>query len=129
MVERGSTAPRRGTDDPFLAQVAVLDAACEDVERTVGRLRAALRQVSALRTEGNHVADLIAEGPGPPARRAVRESWSRLNGELHRYRVQVVKTMVDDEGLTVADAARVMGNARQVASRLYHERDAGRRRG
>jgi plasmid maintenance system antidote protein VapI len=31
-----------------------------------------------------------------------------------------VRTMVDDEGLSVAEAARVMGNARQVVSRLYH---------
>jgi plasmid maintenance system antidote protein VapI len=34
--------------------------------------------------------------------------------------VRLVESMVDDEGMSIADAARVMGNARQVVSRLYH---------
>jgi hypothetical protein len=34
--------------------------------------------------------------------------------------VRLVKSMVDDEGMTIADVARVTRNARQVVSRLYH---------
>jgi hypothetical protein len=124
MVEHVRTAsPEPG--DPFLDQVAALDAACLDVERTVKRLRAALKQVSSLRVEGHPASAVLAEGPGAPARRAVRDAWSRLNGALNRYRVQAVRIMVDDEGLTVAQAARVMGNARQVVSRLYHQDHPG----
>ena len=63
---------------------------------------------------------MIPQGPGSPARRQLRASWSGLNRALYRFRVQAVRAMVDDEGRSVAETARLMGNARQVVSRLYH---------
>jgi hypothetical protein len=66
------------------------------------------------------MSEILTNGPGVPARREVRASWSRLNHALHDYRAQVVKGLVDDEGMSIAEAARVTGNARQVVSRLYN---------
>jgi len=110
--------PRR---DPVRDRIAELDHACLDLADGVERLRTALGQVRTMRERGQRVSEILAFGPAAPARRQVRESWARLNRALHAYRVQAVKSMIDNEGMSIADAARVTGNARQVVSRLYHE--------
>lgn len=106
--------------DPFDIQLDELDHACLDLTAKLEGLRKAIVHIRHLRGQGRPVSHIVAFGPGIPARREVRESWSGLNGALHAYRVRLVKSMVDDEGMTIADAARLMRNARQVVSRLYH---------
>ena len=78
-------------------------------------------EVRSSREGGQRVSEIIEVGSMAAERRRVRSSWAGLNDALHAYRVQSVRAMVDDEGMSIADAARVTGNARQVISRLYHE--------
>jgi hypothetical protein len=106
--------------DAFDIQLDELDHACLDLTEMLEGLRMAIVHIRHLREQGRPVSEIVASGPGVPARREVRESWSGLNRALHVYRVRLVKSMVDDEGMSIADAARVMRNARQVVSRLYH---------
>lgn len=106
--------------DPFEIRLTELDAACLEMSERLEGLRMALVEIRHLHEQGRSVSDIVASGPGVPARKEVRGSWSRLNEALYGYRVQVVRTMVDHEGMSIAGAARVTGNARQVVSRLYH---------
>ncbi len=106
--------------DPFAERLEELEEDCRDLAVRLERLREAVAQIRAMRAEGRPVSEIVGAGPGGSARREVRDSWSRVNRALHEYRVQVVKTLVDDEGFSIADAARCTGNARQVTSRLYH---------
>ena len=113
--------------DDFLLQLEALDGSCVQLEERLDGLRRALVEVRRLRKEGQAVSEIVALGPGLPARREVQGSVSRLNAALHAYRVIAIRTIVDHEGLSIAEAARVTGNARQVVSRLYH--DGGDRSG
>lgn len=106
--------------DPFVARLVELDQGCLELTQRLERLREAVMEIARMRTQGRPVSEIVSSGPGVPVRREVRASWSRLNQALHAYRVQIIKSMVDDEGMSIADTARVTGNARQVVSRLYH---------
>ena len=88
--------------------------------RELAALGEAVEVNRRMRMEGRPVSEIFRDGPGPAARRRVREAWSRLNGTLHAYRSEAVRSLVDDEGWSLAAAARLTGNARQVVSRLYH---------
>jgi hypothetical protein len=107
--------------DPFDIQLDELDHACLDLREKLEGLHKAIVHIRHLREQGRPASEIVALGPGVPARRAVRESWSGLNRALHAYRVRLVKCMVDEEGMSIADVARATRNARQVVSRLYHE--------
>ena len=106
--------------DPFVARLVELDQGCLELTERLERLRLAVVEIRRMRKQGRPVSEIVSSGPGIPVRREVRASWSRLNQALHAYRVQIVKSMVDDEGMRIADTARITGNARQVVSRLYH---------
>jgi hypothetical protein len=106
--------------DPFFVRLEELDQAALELAERLGRLREAIAEIRRERAAGRRVSEIVASGTGPPARREVRASWSRVNQALHEYRVQAVKELVDGEGMSIADAARTTGNARQVTSRLYH---------
>lgn len=102
------------------SQLVELDDACIELEERLAGLRDAIRIIRGLLEERQPVSRIVARGPGLPARREVRAAVSGLNAALHAYRVVAVRTIVDDEGMSIAEAARVTGNARQVVSRLYH---------
>jgi hypothetical protein len=108
------------TTDRLDARLEELDEACDELRRRIGSVRRAVVAIRRMRAEGHTASDILAMGPGVSARRDLRQSWSQVNEALHLYRVALVKSIVDDEGLSIAEAARRTGNARQVASRLYH---------
>jgi hypothetical protein len=112
--------------DPIGEELAELDAAARELAERLEHLRGAVEQIVRARAEGLPVSEIVSSGPGVPARREVRSSWSRLNRALHAYRVEVVRALVDDEDMSISDVARLTGNARQVASRLYHASSATR---
>jgi hypothetical protein len=116
-----STTPEvRVGADPLRARLDELDEACRELEARSARLRRTAWRIRTELERGTPVSAIAAEGEGLAARREEREAWSRVNGALHSYRVTLVRRLVDDEGLTISEAARVTGNARQVVSRLYH---------
>lgn len=97
-----------------------LDIACRDLDERLEILRNATAEITTMRARGRSASEIVRSGPGVPARRELRETWSHVNGSLHEYRVALVVSMIEDEGMSVSDVARLMGNARQVISRLYH---------
>jgi helix-turn-helix, Psq domain len=54
------------------------------------------------------------------ARRRVADAVSAMNSALAENRIAAIRVIVDDEGLTMSEAARLFGIPRQVLSRLYH---------
>lgn len=108
--------------DPYIDGLEELDRACIDLGARVEDLRTAVARLRTMREEGRPVSEIVASGPGVPARRELRASLSQVNEALHSYRVRVVRTMVDVEGMSIAEVARLTGNARQIVSRLYHDR-------
>jgi hypothetical protein len=108
--------------DPYVGSLEELDRACRELNARIADLRAAIAQLRTMREEGRPVSEIVASGPGIPARREMRASLTHVNEALHAYRVRVVRTMVDEEGMSIAEVARLTGNARQIVSRLYHDR-------
>ncbi|MGH2596321.1 MAG: hypothetical protein ACRDH7_10205 [Actinomycetota bacterium] len=106
--------------DPLIDRIDELERNSRELEIQLRRLRRATAEIRRARAAGHPVAEILRAGPGVPARRSVREAWLGVNQALHAYRVTVVELLVDVEGLSIADSARLMGNARQVISRLYH---------
>jgi hypothetical protein len=109
------------TLDPFIACLTEIDRSAEALERQIQTLRGAVADIRRMREGGQPVSEIVARGPGVQARRSARSSWLRVDHALRLYRIQIVRSLVDGEHMTIAEAARVTGNARQVASRLYHE--------
>jgi ribosome-binding protein aMBF1 (putative translation factor) len=97
-----------------------LDIASRDLDQRLETLRDATAEITTMRARGRSASEIVSGGPGVPARRELRETWSQVNTALHDYRVAIVVSMIEDEGMSVSDVARIMGNARQVISRLYH---------
>ena len=106
--------------DRLTRRIAEVQAAREALVRELAALGEAMEFNRAARENGRPVSELFSIGPGPAARRRARDAWTRLNAALHAYRTEAIRTLVDDEGWSLAAAARLTGNARQVVSRLYH---------
>jgi hypothetical protein len=65
--------------------------------------------------------------PVPASLEGVAVRLETLVEAIHRYRVETVRSLVDDEGWFLAEVARTMGCSRQLVSRLYHSSDDARR--
>lgn len=55
-----------------------------------------------------------------PVRKEVSDALGALNSTLMHARAEGIRVMVDDEGLSLRDVARLVGHSRQFVSRLYH---------
>ncbi|MGZ4129990.1 MAG: helix-turn-helix domain-containing protein [Actinomycetota bacterium] len=53
-------------------------------------------------------------------RRRLSEALNAMTSALAANRVAAIRVVVDDERLSISDAARLFGIPRQVLSRLYH---------
>lgn len=108
------------SQDPLIARLAEVDRACAELQRRIDGLRGAVTDIRQAHASGEPVSKIVASGRGTSARRELRRSWTALNRALHAYRAEEVRSLIDEEGLTLTEAARRSGNARQVISRLYH---------
>jgi hypothetical protein len=108
--------------DPVVDRLLEIDLACRDLADRLRVLQEACAEIRTMRARGRPASEIVADGRGVRARRDVRASWSRVNEALHGYRACLVVSMIDDEGMSIAEVARLTGNARQVVSRLYHSR-------
>ncbi|HYX79118.1 MAG TPA: hypothetical protein VE976_00780 [Actinomycetota bacterium] len=108
------------SQDPLIARLAEVDRACADMQHRIDVLRDAVSEIQQAHASGEPVSEIVTTGRGARARRELRRSWLALNRALHGFRAEEVRSLIDQEGLTVAEAARRSGNARQVISRLYH---------
>jgi predicted transcriptional regulator len=110
-----------GADEGALtAHLVELERACRELEERSALLRRNAERIRDRLRNGARASAIVAAGDGISARREEREAWARVNRALHDYRVALVRSLVDDEGMTISEAARATGNARQVVSRLYH---------
>jgi hypothetical protein len=114
-------------EDWFLAAIQrVSDAGqtvCESVEAAVNALDAGRRARLAGRPMSEIVDALITSG-GRDIRLGAAEAFLQFEREIQSMRVEVIRAMVDEEGLSMTDASARLGISRQAGARLYRsERD------
>jgi hypothetical protein len=102
------------------ARLEEVEHACRDLEAASVRLCQTAEGIRRSIEAGRPISKILSGGSGVSARREERQAWSRMNAALHDYRIALVQSLIDDERLTISEAARITGNARQVVSRLYH---------
>jgi hypothetical protein len=114
-----------------------IDAWLASVERVDDARRAALEQLARLAPTLEGMVERVASGT--PFSRVVQPRTVRMRqrvvdaiGELSaaiaENRAATVRVLIDDEGRSVTDVARLYEIPRQVASRLYHRTDDGETR-
>lgn len=97
--------------------------ACESVEAAVNALDMGRRARLAGRPMSEIVNDLIGGG-GRDIRLAAAEAFRQFERAIQAMRVEVIRAMVDEEGLSMTDASARLGVSRQAGARLYRtERD------
>jgi hypothetical protein len=106
--------------DRLLLQLDEVEAARDALAQELQQLGAALSTTRAMRATGSAASEILEHGPGVEARRRVRRRVLALNEAMHSYRAQLIRSLVDEEGWSIARVARATRNARQVVSRLYH---------
>ena len=98
-------------------------AACESVEAAVNALDKGRQARLAGRPMSEIVDDLIGGG-GRDIRLAAAEAFRRFERAIQSMRVEVIRALVDEEGLSMTDASARLGVSRQAGARLYRsERD------
>ena len=92
-----------------------LHAALEELEPTAAR---AVDFVAG----GGTIMDLVGQTE-MRVRRRTSDALAAMTSALAENRVAAIRVVVDDEGLSITEAARIFGVPRQVLSRLYHGAD------
>jgi len=101
----------------------------EDVERTataaISELAGAVAVVREIRVERAGGLDLVSVAEalavrGGPARRSVAAAFQDYEHAVAVLRGRVIRTLVDDHGVTLSALARRMGLSRQAVARLYN---------
>ena len=92
-------------------------------------LREALDQTDELfmaarrrRLEGVSLARIVttmAEDGGRSARLSVNEAFAAWTAAITAYRARAIRAVVDEEGMTLSEIARLSGVSRQMVGRLY----------
>lgn len=112
------------TADPrnqrFLELLDEVDRARGELQRALDDLAAVSAETRRRMAEGMQVSTLHPMAGIGPVRRAVSDRLTGLNSSLMHLRAEAVRLMVDDEGLSLRDVARLIGSSRQFVSRLYH---------
>jgi hypothetical protein len=110
------------TDDWFVRAVErVAEAgreACLAVETVVGALREGCEARNADRSVADLVDALITAG-GRETRLSAADAFREYERAIASMRASVVRALVDEGGLSLADAAKRMKISRQAAARLY----------
>ena len=66
--------------------------------------------------------------PGVELHEDLIAGLERMHHAIAAARSEAVRIMVDEEGLTMSDVAKLMGRPRQLVSRLYRSASASSRR-
>jgi hypothetical protein len=108
----------RSVDEALDEPLRRVEEAIEDVEAAFAAFRARIARFRAGLRAGQTVAALMSELPYGE-RRMIGAALARVQSELRGLRAATVRWMVEREGLSVSDAARIYGVSRQMGSRLY----------
>ncbi len=110
------------TEDWFVGAVEqVAEAgrrACVAIETTVG----ALREGSEARKAGRPIVDVVDEliaAGGREIRLSAADAFREYERAIASMRADVVRALVDTDGLSLTDVANHMKISRQAAARLY----------
>ena len=72
----------------------------------------------------SEIVDDLIGGGGRDIRLGAAEAFRQFEREIQSMRVEVIRAMVDEEGLSMTDASARLGISRQAGARLYRsERD------
>jgi hypothetical protein len=114
-------------EDWFLAAIQRVSdsgqSVCESVEAAVNALDTGRQARLAGRPMSEIVDDLIGHS-GRDIRLRAAEAFLQFERAIQSMRVEVIRAMVDEEGLSMTDASARLGVSRQAGTRLYRsERD------
>jgi hypothetical protein len=97
--------------------------ACESVEAAVNALERGRQERQNGQSLTEIVDELISSG-GRVIRLGAAEAFRQFEREIQSMRVAVIRTMVDEEGLSVTQASALLGISRQAGTRLYRSEGA-----
>jgi hypothetical protein len=110
------------TDDWFVEAVERVDEAgrraCLAIETAVGALREGCAARNAGRSVVDVVDEMIADG-GRETRLSAADAFREYERAIASMRAAVVRSLVDEDGLTLTAAAQRLQISRQAAARLY----------
>jgi DNA invertase Pin-like site-specific DNA recombinase len=110
------------SNDRYLAAVDGLERSAADlhaaVDRLVARLAAAREQRLA-QTPLIEVVSALAANGGRDTRRAGERACAAFIAAITEYRATTIRMLVDHEGVTLSEIARLTGVSRQMVGRLY----------
>lgn len=101
-------------------------AACEAIESAVQALEVGARASMAGVPLPDVVESLIAAG-GRDVRLAAAEAFREFERAVAEMRAQVVRSLIDDERLTLTEVASRLHISRQAVGRLYRDANGGDR--
>jgi transcriptional regulator with XRE-family HTH domain len=106
----------------LLAAIKQIERTGEEAQRAIGEglasIEGARERLLAGVPVSEIVADLMAQG-GREARLRSSGAIEAFEHAVMRYRVGLIRSMVDEEELSFAEVARRMGVSRQMIARLY----------
>jgi hypothetical protein len=119
IIERVPRARRTPAVTAWAASVQRIEEARVELEAALGALAPWIVDAVEAIASGETMSDLVRRTQ-LRTRRRVADAVGAMNSALAENRVAAIRVVVDDEGLTMSEAARLFGIPRQVLSRLYH---------
>jgi DNA-directed RNA polymerase specialized sigma24 family protein len=114
--------------DPFVAaaeEVATAGrAACDAIESAIRALEVGARA----RATGVPLVDIVDEligAGGRDVRLATADAFHEFERAVAKMRARVVRTLVEEDGLSLTDVARRLRISRQAVARLYRHAKEG----
>ncbi len=120
MTGRIPKARRTPALDAWVRSVQRVDEARAKLRAVLDELGPAAEQAVDIVAAGATIAELVSRSE-MRVRRRTADALAAMTSALAENRVAAIRVVVDDEGLSMTDAARVFGVPRQVLSRLYHD--------
>jgi EAL domain-containing protein (putative c-di-GMP-specific phosphodiesterase class I) len=102
----------------LLALIDDVEDARADLVVSLERLGESLRQRALLERPETRLSEMDPL-PGTELHERLIDGLERMHHAIAAARAESVRVMVDDEGLTLSDVAKLMNRPRQLVSRLY----------
>ncbi len=108
--------------DWYLDSIDEVLALAEGLRRALDRTDELLSAAREQRLAGEPLGTIIrqmAEDGGKPARHTVDDAYRDWTAAISAYRASAIRAVVDEEGMSHSDVARLAGVSRQMIGRLY----------
>jgi hypothetical protein len=109
-------------EDWYAASIDRVEAAARSVHEAVDAVVAALAAARQERLAGRPlpaiVESLVARG-GKETRRSADDAFREYTKAVTAYRAAAIQALVDEDGMTLSEVARITGVSRQMVARLY----------